>query len=349
MSRRLRLYFGSSRSNTAPELLEDLEEDTHACAHRPPAMRYQTHLRNFPAKDEDAVSDDSLKRSSSMFIPQLQFQPDARPTKSSSVQISLQRSATPQEDPTPEESPPRYVQDPAPAYTEPRNCSNVSLTDSAHPKRRVFCLRPYDLPNGRSPSSGFSIQRSSPTESSDIRQFRIVPYTPDVQNGARRWSVQPTGPRRLVLQLQQDGEGDTADHKASRIPRCPRIRLERSTSQPLLPRQVPSRPGSMPNLRTSVSEMEDDDGGCTFKIGKESNPRQPRFKIYFSQGAERRANSVVDVNSSEGSTWSYPKVTLGFFCCLNSYTWYFQPAKCIASSWNDLLGRNRSIIHHVSH
>ncbi|XP_062867498.1 E3 ubiquitin-protein ligase NEDD4-like isoform X2 [Trichomycterus rosablanca] len=317
MSRRLRLYFGSSRSNTAPELLEDPEEDADARADRPAAMRYQTHLRNFPVKDDDAVSDAFLKRSSSMFIPQLQSQPEPRPTKSSSVQISLQRSATPQGDSEPEEPPPEYVQDPAPAYTEPEFCPSYGryapLADSAHPKRRVFCVRPYDLHNGA--SSGFSIRQSSPTEPPGVRQFRIIPYGPDGHNGARRWSVQPSGPRRLVLQLQQDRDRDASDPKAARAPRCPRIRLERSTSQPLLTRQVPSRPGSMPNLHAPISETdaEGEDGArrCTFRIRKEPNPGQPRFKIYFSQGGERRADPALDGNPGEGFTWNGPKASSG--------------------------------------
>lgn len=364
MSRRLRLYFGSNRSNTAPELqeVEDEDQNTHHTEYDVAGsgdMLFQMRLQN-PSLEEDApVSGAFLKRSSSMFIPQLQSQTEApRPTKSTSMQISLQRSSTPQEDVQSMDSPPGYPQDPAPAYTEPaedwlssqsafyrRRESQTTLitdqtnpgTDPAQPKRRVFCVRPQDLQNGLSPSGivsegspgisigGFCIQRSA-TNGSDVQQFRIVPYSQDGQNGACRWSVQPTtdgnsGTRRLVFQLQQDrgrtvatnGQREASELgcKGGRAVRYPRIRLERSTSQPLQPRQVPSRPGSMPNLHAPISENEvDEDGaqGCTFKIKKEQDPRQAKFKICFSQGGSHRSNSTQDISFGKGPTWNDPKV-----------------------------------------
>ncbi|XP_017348042.2 E3 ubiquitin-protein ligase NEDD4-like isoform X3 [Ictalurus punctatus] len=363
MSRRLRLYFGSNRSNTAPELqeVEDEDQNTHHTEYDVAGsgdMLFQMRLQN-PSLEEDApVSGAFLKRSSSMFIPQLQSQTEApRPTKSTSMQISLQRSSTPQEDVQSMDSPPGYPQDPAPAYTEPaedwlssqsafyrRRESQTTLitdqtnpgTDPAQPKRRVFCVRPQDLQNGLSPSGivnegspgisigGFCIQRSA-TNGSDVQQFRIVPYSQDGQNGACRWSVQPTtdgnsGTRRLVFQLQQDrgrtvatnGQREASELgcKGGRAVRYPRIRLERSTSQPLQPRQVPSRPGSMPNLHAPISENEvDEDGaqGCTFKIRKEQDPRQAKFKICFSQGGSHRSNSTQDISFGKGPTWNDPK------------------------------------------
>ncbi|XP_060791314.1 E3 ubiquitin-protein ligase NEDD4-like isoform X1 [Neoarius graeffei] len=360
MSRRLRLYFGSNRSNTAPELqeLEDEDQNTHHNVAGAGAMLFQMRPQDPLLEEDTPISGAFLKRSSSMFIPQLQSQIEPpRPTKSSSMQISLQRSSTPQEDVQSMDSPPGYPQDPAPAYTEPAegwlssqpafyrsrespvtpvmDQTNPGM-DPAQPKRRVFCVRPYDLQNGHSPLGignegspgisigGFCIQQSA-TSGSDVQQLRIVPYSQDRQNGACRWSVQPTtdgnsGTRRLVFQLQQDrgrtvttnSQREAADPgcKSSRAVRYPRIRLERSTSQPLQPRQIPSRPGSMPNLHAPISESEvGEDGaqGCTFKIRKEQDPRQAKFKIYFSQGGSHGSNSTQDISFGQGPTWNCPK------------------------------------------
>ncbi|XP_047661452.1 E3 ubiquitin-protein ligase NEDD4-like isoform X2 [Tachysurus fulvidraco] len=360
MSRRLRLYFGSNRSNTAPELqeLEDEDQNTHSNGTGAGSMLFQMHPENPLLEEDSPVSDAFLKRSSSMFILQLQSQAEPpRLTKSSSMQISLQRSSTPLDDVQSMDSPPEYPQDPAPAYTEPaeswlssqsasyrrREGLTTSLTDQTNPgtdatrpKRRVFCVRPYELTNGHNPLGignerspgisvgGFRIQQSA-TNGSDAQQFRILPYSQDGQNGACRWSVQPTadrnsGTRRLVFQLQQDRGRSVTTNGQKEVPdpgckgglaeRLPRIRLERSTSQPLQPRQVPSRPGSMPNLHASISESEaDEDGaqGRTFKIRKEQDPRQAKFKIYFSQGGNHRSNSKQDVSVGQGPTWSSSK------------------------------------------
>ncbi|XP_058270737.1 E3 ubiquitin-protein ligase NEDD4-like isoform X4 [Hemibagrus wyckioides] len=362
MSHRLRLYFGSNRSNTAPEFqeleFEDEDQNTHDNATGAGAMLFRMRPQNPLLEEDSPVSDAFLKRSSSMFIPQLQGQAEPpRTTKSSSMQISLQRSSTPQEDVQSMDSPPGYPQDPAPAYTEPaeswlssqsasyyrRECPTSpfmdqtnSGVDAAQPKRRVFCVRPYKLTNGYSSLGignesspgisigGFCIQQSA-TNGSDAQQFRIVPHSQDGQNGACRWSVQPTtdrnsGTQRFVFQLQQDrgrivttnGQREVTHLgcKGGRAERYPRIRLERSTSQPLQPRQVPSRPGSMPNLHASISECEADEDGAqsrTFKIRKEQDPRQAKFKIYFSQGSNHRSNSTQDVSFGQGPTWSCPK------------------------------------------
>uniref|UniRef100_A0AAR2LGG1 E3 ubiquitin-protein ligase NEDD4-like n=1 Tax=Pygocentrus nattereri TaxID=42514 RepID=A0AAR2LGG1_PYGNA len=378
MSHRLRLYFSSGRSNTAPELQELDEDDNgsadsnerHCTGSGAGTMLFHMGPRNLALEEEGApgpagVSDTLLKRSSSMFIPQLQSQAEPRPTKSSSMQISLQRSATSQEDGQPTDSPPGYPQDPAPAYTEPgegwsnpppppyyRRESPPNLivdqtrygSEPGHPKRRVFCVRPYDvqkthstvgIPNGGPPGScigGFCIQQNAVTNGSDVQQFTIMPYALDGQNGACRWSVQPTtdgtsGTRRFVFQLQQDrgtsmnsnGQREVTSPSLTGSKNCceghyPRIRLERSTSQPIQPRTIPSRPGSMPDLHAPISEMEtenevveDVSRSCTFKIRKEQNPRQPKFKIYFSQGGNHRSNSVQDISPGKGQNWNSPQ------------------------------------------
>ncbi|XP_037401882.1 E3 ubiquitin-protein ligase NEDD4-like isoform X4 [Pygocentrus nattereri] len=382
MSHRLRLYFSSGRSNTAPELQELDEDDNgsadsnerHCTGSGAGTMLFHMGPRNLALEEEGApgpagVSDTLLKRSSSMFIPQLQSQAEPRPTKSSSMQISLQRSATSQEDGQPTDSPPGYPQDPAPAYTEPgegwsnpppppyyRRESPPNLivdqtrygSEPGHPKRRVFCVRPYDvqkthstvgIPNGGPPGScigGFCIQQNAVTNGSDVQQFTIMPYALDGQNGACRWSVQPTtdgtsGTRRFVFQLQQDrgtsmnsnGQREVTSPSLTGSKNCceghyPRIRLERSTSQPIQPRTIPSRPGSMPDLHAPISEMEtenevveDVSRSCTFKIRKEQNPRQPKFKIYFSQGGNHRSNSVQDISPGKGQNWNSPQGHFG--------------------------------------
>ncbi|XP_064863674.1 E3 ubiquitin-protein ligase NEDD4-like isoform X7 [Oncorhynchus nerka] len=170
MSHRLRLYFGSGRSNTAPEM-EELEGPSQAQTqtqdgndvamtfhmqqpHRPQrwsspesttfswcperdlpmsafSVPWQRPERGIyfgprpvsesPLAGHVGPGDSSLKRSSSMFIPQL-TSAEPRPTKSSSMQISLQRSSGPgpvgAEEPPPC-PPPSYTPGPAPAYTEP--------------------------------------------------------------------------------------------------------------------------------------------------------------------------------------------------------------------------------------
>ncbi|XP_049322014.1 E3 ubiquitin-protein ligase NEDD4-like isoform X2 [Astyanax mexicanus] len=380
MAHRLRLYFGSGRSNTAPEF-QELDEDENGspdgngrfCSSSGAGtMLLRMGQRNIPLDEANAPglpggSDTFLKRSSSMFIPQLQNQPESRTTKSSSMQISLQRSAISQEDVRHMDSPPEYPDDPAPAYTEPgegwsnppsyyRRDSPPSLlvdqttygTEPSHPTRRIFCVRPYvqntqssiGISNGGPPGNtigGFCIQQKAFTGGPDVQQFTIVPYATDGQDSACRWSVQPTtngtsGTRRLVFQLQQDrgmsintnGQREApspsySGSKSCRDARYPRIRLERSTSQPVQPRTVPSRPGSMPNLHAPISEMdteseeviEDGSRGCTFKIRKEQNQKHPKFKIYFSQGGDRRSNSVQDISFGKVPNWNNPQGHIG--------------------------------------
>ncbi|XP_050948579.1 E3 ubiquitin-protein ligase NEDD4-like isoform X5 [Labeo rohita] len=368
MSHRLRLYFGSGRSNTAPELeqlngtAEDRDESDYSGAR---ATMFHSQTQNggrSESPESGACSDGSLKRSSSMFIPQLQSQTEPRTTKSTSVQISLQRTTAPQEEALPFDPPPGYPQDPAPAYTEPDESwylppppayhrgeppsfqSVEPLTEPIQPKRQVFCVRPCDGQNGYAtmgvPNNqgitigGFCIRRRS-ADGADVQQFRIMPYTENAQNG-HRWSVQQTsdrgpGTQRLVFQLQQDQgqqpsptpQADVGDlgitgTKGSRFVRYPRIRLERSASQPLQPRGAPSRLGSMPNLHEPISEMETESEiaengaqGCTFKIRKEQSSRQPKFKIYFSQGGEHSPILARDVSFGKAPTCSNSQAHIG--------------------------------------
>ncbi|XP_034079928.1 E3 ubiquitin-protein ligase NEDD4-like isoform X4 [Gymnodraco acuticeps] len=246
MAQRLRLYFGSGRSNTAPEILEGDSEDQQGDSDVVTTLRMQPP----PDSTEPAAShapprawrlEPSLKRSSSMFIPQLASYTEPRPTKSSSMHISLQRSNgssngdsrghTADDDvPPPCYTPPG----PAPAYTEPEIQTDVPRqppppyyspetlnsqtlpTEQNLPKHRVFNIGPNGhtmYSRGRPGISvgGICIQRDS-ADGSDTQHFRIHPY------GGTGWSVQQQsvdqcsvvngGTQRLVFQLQKNHNQD---------------------------------------------------------------------------------------------------------------------------------------------
>ncbi|XP_006116615.2 E3 ubiquitin-protein ligase NEDD4-like isoform X3 [Pelodiscus sinensis] len=98
MAHRLRFHFGSGRSNTAPEseiLDREREDDFFMAFHTLPRRNsphpFSRHGADYGGGDLQGVG--SLKRSTSMFIPQLLNNIDVRPTRSSSMQISLQRKA----------------------------------------------------------------------------------------------------------------------------------------------------------------------------------------------------------------------------------------------------------------
>lgn len=236
MAQRLRLYFGSGRSNTAPEILEETsqeqppgERDPASSAH----AREESPSENFASKPSCVHSEPSLKRSSSMFIPQLSSYSETRPTKSSSMHISLQRAngfnngdsnVRADDGPPPSYRPPS----PAPAYSEAQNqdvplpppppyCtpdpnSSTGFNEPNLPKRRVFNIgsNGYTLYRRSQPSvsfGGICIQRNSP-DGSDIQHVRILPY------GGAGWCVQQQNPdhasaangeaQRVVFQLQQN-------------------------------------------------------------------------------------------------------------------------------------------------
>lgn len=240
MAQRLRLYFGSGRSNTAPEILEGDSEEQQEDGEEVAAVLTPTSFLSRPPRvlaGETVQSTNSalrseplLKRSSSMFIPQLTSFAEPRATKSSSMHISLQRSSDSSNgEPTglDDVPPPCYTPPgPAPAYTELRtqadlprqspppyyspDCLNVQscLVEPNFPKRRVFCLgSTFNRPQPGSSVGTICIMKKSPY-SSDVQHFRILP------NGGTGWSVQQENPdhcfdvngktQRLVFQLQQD-------------------------------------------------------------------------------------------------------------------------------------------------
>ncbi|CAN9504289.1 unnamed protein product [Ophioblennius macclurei] len=247
MAQRLRLYFGSGRSNTAPEILEGESEEERQRGHGgvvtarraqpPPASRprQETTAQHGPSATCSSRPEPSLKRSSSMFIPQLAAYAEPRPTKSSSMHISLQRangssngdsSCLADDVPPPCYTPPG----PAPAYAEtqiepdfprqpppPYDCPDSSnsqpfSSEPNFPKRRVFSIGsngPTALGRGQPGISvgSICIQSNSP-DASDVQHFRILPY-----GGGASWSVQQqnvdpssgaNGAQRLVFQLQQN-------------------------------------------------------------------------------------------------------------------------------------------------
>ncbi|XP_056179068.1 E3 ubiquitin-protein ligase NEDD4-like isoform X7 [Falco biarmicus] len=99
MAHRLRFHFGSGRSNTAPksEILDREREDDFFMAFHTLPRRNSPHTFSQHGADYGGGSDlqevGSLKRSTSMFIPQLLNSIDPCPMRSSSMQISLQRKA----------------------------------------------------------------------------------------------------------------------------------------------------------------------------------------------------------------------------------------------------------------
>lgn len=262
MAQRLRLYFGSRRSNTAPEILqgeseEQLEPSGVVIARHippPPVSRPCQDMAtpHSPSTPCSLRSEPSLKRSSSMFIPQLAAYAEPRPTKSSSMHISLQRangssygdtSGLADDAPPPSYTPPG----PAPAYSEPQ----IELDFPPHPpppyyspdslnsqpfssepnlpKRRVFSIgssSPTSFSRGQPGISvgSICIQRNSP-DASDVQHFRIRPY-----GGGASWSVQQqsmdsspgvNGAQRLVFQLQQNQNLDKGqDRQQSSEKQC---------------------------------------------------------------------------------------------------------------------------------
>ncbi|XP_041667329.1 E3 ubiquitin-protein ligase NEDD4-like isoform X5 [Cheilinus undulatus] len=252
MAQRLRLYFGSGRSNTAPEVLEGDSEEQHGdndvvsalCTHPPLESRpsQEPAAQQIQQNQSCLRSEPSLKRSSSMFIPQLAAYAEPRPTKSSSMHISLQRSNGSsngdtrglEDVPPPRYSPPgpapayaetQFQEDvprhPPPPYCEPDLLNSQFLTEPNLPKRRVFSIGSNGhIMQGRTQPGisvgGICIRRNS-QDGSDVQHFRILPY------GGTGWSVQQPsldqssvlngGTQRLVFQLQKNQNQDESQDR----------------------------------------------------------------------------------------------------------------------------------------
>ncbi|XP_028335832.1 E3 ubiquitin-protein ligase NEDD4-like isoform X10 [Physeter macrocephalus] len=281
MAHRLRFHFGSGRSNTAPEseiLDQEREDDFFMAFHTLPRRSGPHPFTPNGAEDGGGALQGgvgALKRSTSMFIPQLLSPFDARPTRSSSVQISLQRKAA---DGAPDGCGPPEGLD-GDAGSAPRGgCPEPESPESSPPRAargpgaqvNGMCGRQVPGPvapdglkeaepsavRGREGGSGLRIQHRA--SSADVRQVRLTPFGADGQSGPsapepRRWSLQhvpdasgSSGKRCFVFQLQQPQAGAPGlagdfnfgftGTKGDRLVRYPRIRLERSTSYPTQPR-----------------------------------------------------------------------------------------------------------------
>ncbi|XP_005373040.1 PREDICTED: E3 ubiquitin-protein ligase NEDD4-like isoform X3 [Chinchilla lanigera] len=280
MAHRLRFHFGSGRSNTAPEseiLDQEREEDFFMAFHTLPRRSSPHPFTQNGGEDGGGLQEGvgALKRSSSMFIPQLLTSIDARPTRSSSVQISLQRKAA--DGATDGCGPPNGSEDRPPSATSdlgdqataagaqsvvlepsPRDTPGSSPPRAARdPQVNGTCDRRFQEPglaDGLEEAApGLRIQHRA--SSADVRQVRLLPFGSDSQAAQepRRWSLQhvpdasgSSGKRCFVFQLQQPQKGAPGlgsdfnfgftGTKGDRLVRYPRIRLERSTSYPTQPR-----------------------------------------------------------------------------------------------------------------
>lgn len=244
MAHRLRFHFGSGRSNTAPEseiLDQEREDDFFMAFHTLPRRSSPHPCAQHGAEAGGGLREavGALKRSTSMFIPQLLGPLDARPTRSSSVQISLQRKAAdgapdpglPPEGPdgdagsasraggpeppkpqTPGSSPPRAARVPGPQLNG--TCGRRAPGSAACDGREEAEQR---APRGSEGGGGLRIQHRA--SSADVRQVRLTPFGADGQNSPsapepRRWSLQhvpdasgSSGKRCFVFQLQQPQPG----------------------------------------------------------------------------------------------------------------------------------------------
>uniref|UniRef100_A0A7M4F8I5 HECT-type E3 ubiquitin transferase n=1 Tax=Crocodylus porosus TaxID=8502 RepID=A0A7M4F8I5_CROPO len=328
MAHRLRFHFGSGRSNTAPEseiLDREREDDFFMAFHTLPRRNsphpFSRHGADYGGSDLQEVG--TLKRSTSMFIPQLLNNIDVRPTRSSSMHISLQRKAV------------NGYADECGAPDSPDETLPCKFSDF-----RENLTSPMES-RSSSPStasglniSGVRIQHRA--SSADMHQVTLLPFGSEAQHNVpasepRRWSLQHlpdmsanSGKKLFVLQLQQpqaSGTGIGGDYnfgftgtKGDRLVRYPRIRLERSTSYPVQPRPEQISPmedganselggngrnGSEMSRSNSVERIPQGQGGCMFKIRPDQNTRQQHFRILVTRGPEEQ--NQVPAQESPGT------------------------------------------------
>uniref|UniRef100_A0A7M4F6T6 HECT-type E3 ubiquitin transferase n=1 Tax=Crocodylus porosus TaxID=8502 RepID=A0A7M4F6T6_CROPO len=239
MAHRLRFHFGSGRSNTAPEseiLDREREDDFFMAFHTLPRRNsphpFSRHGADYGGSDLQEVG--TLKRSTSMFIPQLLNNIDVRPTRSSSMHISLQRKAVngyadecgaPD---SPDETLPCKFSDFRENLTSPMESrssspSSPEVTPENSPPRvpeelgqRVNGAASYDEASEAASGlniSGVRIQHRA--SSADMHQVTLLPFGSEAQHNVpasepRRWSLQHlpdmsanSGKKLFVLQLQQ--------------------------------------------------------------------------------------------------------------------------------------------------
>ncbi|XP_068025447.1 E3 ubiquitin-protein ligase NEDD4-like isoform X3 [Melanerpes formicivorus] len=242
MAHRLRFHFGSGRSNTAPEseVLDREREDDFFMAFHTLPRRSSPHAFSRQAADYGGGGDlqevSSLKRSTSMFIPQLLHSIDARPTRSSSMQISLQRKAADgcadecaapgaleETLPSQPRGGPRHHSSPGANRSSSPSAPEATLESSAELEqqvngtpccnRRVFCAVPSNSQSQEASSaaqggeaseaasglniSGVRIQHRA--SSADVPHVTLLPFGAEAQN-----SAPSPEPRRWSLQHVPD-------------------------------------------------------------------------------------------------------------------------------------------------
>lgn len=319
MAQHLRLYFGSGRSNTAPEILEGDSEEQQADSDVVTGIPMQPSLLSQePPRPLGLRTEPSLKRSSSMFIPQLAAYTEPRPTKSSSMHISLQRangsshgdfSGYADDVPPPCYTPPG----PAPAYSEPLIQADVPryspppsynpdflnsqtfVFEPNLPKRRVFSIGSnghilYSTGQTGISVSGVCVQRRSP-DGSDIQHLRILPH------GSAGWSVQQQsleqrshvsgGTQRLVFQLQQN-QNQGMKQKAASQEECTEVDFSTSSSGRIIryPRLQLGRSLSHQRL---LLENQHQNAGAVNEIAEDTQPNTETLRM----DARNRSNGCT--------------------------------------------------------
>ncbi|XP_069780101.1 E3 ubiquitin-protein ligase NEDD4-like isoform X5 [Narcine bancroftii] len=246
MAHRLRLYFGSNRSNTDPELGmldEERENDVYMTFNTLPRRNAPHPLQDItePVSNTGLRLQDqtSLNRSFSMVVPQ-QHGNESRPTRSSSMQISLQRIPMNGCDASVSECPeqtlpdvgmdigssdglfsrscslpsvPLSTDDP-PSYNMAAE-SSQQTSESTSPNCRIRCRFPSEqkqsavdreeLANGSASGikvGGVRIQRHSPP--GEMQQLHL--FSPFTRNGHQKARASVT--RRWSLQHQPDISGN---------------------------------------------------------------------------------------------------------------------------------------------
>ncbi|XP_051630553.1 E3 ubiquitin-protein ligase NEDD4-like isoform X3 [Manacus candei] len=320
MAQRLRFHFGAGRSNAAPEseLLGREKGDFSLAFHTLP-RRSGPHACSRRGGH--------LKRSASMFIPQLLGGLEApRPTRSSSVQISLQRKGAGEAEAAGPRRPSPLGENccaaPPENHRAPKS-SGQRANGTVCRNRRAFCAVPPNKPSEEAPPPGLNVgavrirHRAS---SADVPQVTLLPLAPEAPKNAepRRWSLQHvpepsanSAKKLFVLQLQQPqtsgaGAGGACNlgftgTKGDRLVRYPRIRLERSTSHPVQPPAEGIDPpadglGSEPPGKSEISggdsvERIPPGQGCLFRIRPEQKARQQRFRILVTRGPEEQSQA----------------------------------------------------------
>ncbi|XP_062984269.1 E3 ubiquitin-protein ligase NEDD4-like isoform X4 [Elgaria multicarinata webbii] len=213
MAHRLRFHFGSGRSNTAPEsesLDREREDDDffmafHTLPRRNGPHPFSRHRMDYGDEGGTLQEAGSLKRSTSMFIPQLLNNIDARPTRSSSMLISLQRKAVNghADECGGLESPPE----------ETCNFSDLGEHYASLVGSRSSPTSPQVTPENSPPTQPENIGREVNGGSSNHRIFCTIPSNNWNDNGATTTQDDDTSKAALDLNIS----GVRIQHRASSV------------------------------------------------------------------------------------------------------------------------------------